>query len=273
MMASETIAIPGPRSIRVKRLILPVEHGAWGFLFEPLVASLAIAGSAGGVWIAVMIIALFFARQPLKFFLLGLVGNGHRQQTFAALRLLLIFGAVFAVSLAVAAAFTDPWVFFPFLVVAPLASYQIFCDLSHKSRELLPELTGAVAISSSAAAVALAGGMPWPAAMALWAVFIARLIPSVLYVRARLRLVKGKPARPLIAVGFQAAALLAVGALVFFGLASYLTLAVFALLLWRAAIGLSHFRKDLKAVRIGIAEVIYGVLTVISIIAGHYLGF
>ena len=273
-MRSEAAALRVPlRAVKLKRLILPTEHGSWGFLLEPLVASLAVAFSIGGIWIALMVVGGFLSRQPLRYLLLGIAGNGFRTQTIAALCLTIVFSAFFALGLAGAVATANPWSLFPFLVVAPLVSYQIFCDLSLKSRNLLPEVTGAVAISSSAAAIAFAGGMPWANAMAVWAIFIGRLIPSVLYVRTRLRLDKGKLARPFNAIFAHFIALSFVFALAWSGLVSYLIVAAFVILFARAAFGLSGFRKRVKAMKIGIAEILYGVLTVAAFIAGHFLWF
>lgn len=273
MMRTEAITSPPKREVRVKRLILPTEHGSWGFLLEPLVAGLAIAFSTAGAWIALMVIGAFLTRQPLKFFLSGLAGNGFREQTLAALKFTAIFGAIFAIGLAGALATAPQWSLFPFLVIAPLASYQIFNDLSRKSRELLPELTGAVAISASVAAIAMAGGFSFPVAAALWGIFIARLMPSILYVRNRLKLEKGKPSSMIAPVSAHVLALGAVGLLAANGLASYVTVGMFAVLLVRSWIGLSPYRKRIKAMKIGVFEVIYGALTVASIVVGYFLGF
>lgn len=272
MIRTDAIASPPKRDVRVKRLILPTEHGSWGFLLEPLVAGLAIAFSTAGVWIAVMVIGAFLTRQPLKFFLLGLTGAGFREQTFAAAKYTALFGIIFAIGLAGALATAPQWSMFPFAVIAPLASYQIFIDLSRKSRDLIPELTGAVAISSSVAAIAIAGGFSFPVAMALWAIFIARLIPSIIYVRNRLRLEKGKESSMMAAVSTHFVALGGVGLLAANGLASYLTVGMFLLLTVRSWIGLSPYRKRVKAMKIGILEVVYGTLTVATVIAGYYIG-
>jgi hypothetical protein len=119
--------------------------------------------------------------------------------------------------------------------------------------------------------IALAGGWSFAAAIALWGIFIARLLPSIVYVRNRLRLEKGKEFSmiPVIAVHFIAFG--AIGMLTEIGLASKLTLAIFVILLARAVLGLSPYRHKMKAMKIGIWEVIYGVLTVLSVIIGHYL--
>ena len=133
------------------------------------------------------------------------------------------------------------------------------------------ELTGAIAISSSVAAIALAGGITWPAAMALWAVFIGRLVPSIIYVRNRLRLEKGKPWSRVEPIAAHLLAFLVIGLLASYGLASMLTAIVFSFLLFRCIVGLSTYRRRIKAMKIGIWEVTYGAVTVASVIVGHFM--
>jgi hypothetical protein len=134
--------------------------------------------------------------------------------------------------------------FLPFLFILPFAAYQIYCDASRQSRQLLPELTGAIAISSSAAVIALADNWTFGAAIALWAIFAARLIPSIIYVRNRLRLEKGKEFSQALPVFAHIVAL---------------------------SFGLSPYRKKVKAMKIGVWEVIYGALTAFSVVIGYYL--
>lgn len=269
MSATQTSVAPRPK-VRVRGIALPTEHGAWGFLFEPIVASLAVAFSPGGAWIAVAFVGAFLTRQPLKILLADVAAGRRAEQTSVALRFVLLFGAVFLIGAGGAAALTDAAAFVPLLIVAPLGVYQIFADATRRSRGLVPELTGAVAISSSAAVIALAGGWTFAAACGLWAVFIARLVPSILYVRNRLRLEKGKSysAAPVWIANLGAVA--AVWFLAARGLAPFLTVATMVVLTVRAGWGLSPYRRRVKAMKIGVWEVIYGTLTALSVIIGYY---
>ena len=54
------------RRVRLRQIVLPTEHGSWGFLLEPIVAGVAVAFSAASVWIAVAVIGAFLARRPLQ---------------------------------------------------------------------------------------------------------------------------------------------------------------------------------------------------------------
>ncbi|MBS1796201.1 MAG: YwiC-like family protein [Acidobacteria bacterium] len=270
-MSANVSAIPIKRSVNVRAIALPVEHGSWGFVFEPLLAALLVAFSPSAIWIALTVVGAFLTRQPLKIYLNDLKAKRSLPQTAVALKYALGYGALFLAGLAGSLVFVRFDAFLPFLFILPLAVYQIYCDASRRSRELLPELTGAVAISSSVAVIALAADWTPAAAAALWAIFVARLIPSILYVRNRLRLEKGKEFSSAMPVAANLAALIFLIFLTRIGFGSLLTVAMFAVLFGRAAVGLSPYRRKVKAMRIGVWEVVYGSLTAISVVLGYYL--
>ncbi len=270
-MSAHVSAIQINRNIKVKTIALPVEHGSWGFVFEPLTAALLIAFSVSAVWISLLVVGAFLMRQPLKVLLTDWQAKRNLPQTAVALKFTLFYGAIFLFGLAGSLFFVKSESFLPFLFILPLAAYQIYCDASRQSRQLLPELTGAIAISSSVAVIALADNWTLGAALALWSIFVARLISSILYVRNRLRLEKGKEFSNFIPISAHIFALLLVGILAFNGLSSGLTVLMFAVLLGRSAIGLSPYRKKVKAMKIGVWEVVYGTLTALSVVTGYYL--
>lgn len=272
-MAAEESAIPRYPKVRARSVALPVEHGAWGFLFEPLVAGIAVAPSFASGWIAILVIGAFLMRHPLKVILAGGKARVGSPQTRLAFKFLALFAAVLFIGVIGSAVYARPESFMPFALVLPFAAYQIYCDATRSSRQLLAELLGSVAIASSIAVIALAAGWESPNAYALWAIIVARLIPSILYVRNRLKLEKGKAYSRLIPVAAHIAAFALVLALAVYGIGSYLPAAMFAVLLARSIVGLSSYRKKVKAMKIGIWEVIYGTLTAVSIIVGHYTGF
>lgn len=270
-MATNVLTINTVRKVRVRGIALPNEHGSWSFLFEPMVVAIAVAPSISAIWISILVIGAFLARQPLKIFISNWQTIRNPEQTKVAYRFIHFYAAITSIGLFGSLYFAKLEHFIPFALVIPLAIYQIYCDVSRKNRQLMPEITGAIAISSSAAVIALAGGWSFPAAFALWGIFVARLLPSIAYVRNRLKLEKGKEFSmiPVILVHFIAFG--AIGMLSEYNLASKLTLFIFAVLLGRAMLGLSSYRRKMKAMKIGIWEVIYGVLTVLSVIIGHYL--
>jgi len=258
------------RKFRLRQIALPTEHGAWGFLLEPLVGGMAVAYSSVAPFMALMVIGAFLARRPIQIVGTHLLARRWLPQTEAALKFSVFFSLFVLLGVAGSLAFAEKSSLIPFMLVLPLAAGQLYFDVSRQSRELLPEVIGAVAMSSSAAAITLSGGLQWQHAVAIWFFFIARLIPSILYVRNRLRLEKGKSHSifvPMIShgVGFAGVLALAIG-----GFLPLLTIPMFLLLFTRSSIGLSRHRTKMKAMKIGVWEVIYGSLTVLSLIIGHH---
>jgi hypothetical protein len=269
---SETVKKPIAPAVKLKQIAIPTEHGSWGFLFEPIVAGLGIAFSGGGLFIALMTIGAFLVRQPLKMLVIDRLGMRVQARAAAALKFVLIFGAIFVAGLVGALYAAGGAALIPFLLVLPLAAIQQYFDYTRQSRNVLPEIGGAVAISAAAAAILLAGGATWMSAIVLWAILAGRLIPSILYVRERLLMEKGKPHSRLVPLVLHAAAFLLTLALAAMHLAPWLAVVAMVILLFRAVEGLSANRRKMKAMKIGVFEVVFGTLTVLLLIAGYRLG-
>lgn len=268
-MTEQVLSRPARPQVSLARIVLPTEHGSWSFLLEPIIVGSSIAFSATVPWIVLMFTAAFFARQPLKVYWLS---RNNQQLTDTSFRYLLMFLVVATAGLLGTVWTAGAWAFYPLAAAAPLAAQQIYFDLFRKGRSLAAELSGAVAISSSAASLLLAGGLDWATATALWLIFVCRFVPSILYVRNRLSLEKGKTFNRLQPIVAHVLGLIVVVLLASVGSASLLTVGVFAFLLLRSIHGLSSYRVKMKAMKIGVWEVVYGVLTIISIIAGYYAG-
>jgi hypothetical protein len=145
-------------------------------------------------------------------------------------------------------------------------------DVARQSRELVPEILAAIALAASTAALIVAAGGSWPFAIAMWGVMLARLIPSIVYVRDRLRMEKGKDFSRVVPIGLHFAALIGVAALAYFRLSPLLPVLMMAFLLGRAVQGMSPLRQRATAKQIGVQEVIYGCVTVLTVAVGYYLG-
>jgi hypothetical protein len=241
-------------------------------LFEPLLAGLLIAPTLGGGFLSILIVGAFLCRQPLKF-VVGDIRAGKRlPRTAVATRWLFYFGAVAAVGFIGSIFTADAVAFIPLVLSAPIAVYLILQDASRKSRETLPELLAATILSTSIASLALSAGQSSVIAVSLWFVMTARLIPSVLYVRNRLRIEKKKDYSTVWPVATHAAALALLAGLYFYGLGSVLTVAVAGFLLVRSVTGLSSSRRKLTAKQLGVREVVYGIAYALSVVIGWYLG-
>jgi hypothetical protein len=260
-----------PRPVQLRSLALPVEHGGWGLLGEPLLLGLLVAPSTPGLGIAVAAVFAFFARHPLRLAAADWRQRRRTARTVAAERFVLLYAAVAAGGLALAAPSPSGW-WLPLAAAAPLALVQLAYDVRNKGRRLLPEVMGGVALGSGASAALLAAGSGLPAAAALWALVAAKATAAILYVRARLRLDRGLAVSR--AGVFSAHALGIALALAMAGgrRAPWLAAAAFGLLLARAVYGLSRIRRRVRPQVVGITEVAYGLVFVLALATGYRLG-
>lgn len=240
-------------------------------MLEPLVAGIAVAPSPAAPFVALIFVAGFLAHQPLRVCLRDLRNGRRMPHTLTVVMLAAFFAILTAVGVIGAWTIVGFNSLVPLLAAAPLALLQLGHDLAGKSRRAVPEIAGAVALSSSAAILAHAAGWSTTSAVALWCIFACRLIPSLLYVRNRLLLKKRKAASRHSPVIAHILALGIVAALAFTGLSPKIVILAFVLLLARAALGLFSPRVYLKAMQIGVIEVVFGFLTVASVVVGHYL--
>lgn len=241
----------------LKPLALPTEHGGWGFLLEPLVLGLAVAPSWGGALIAAAAIFAFLARQPLKFAMQdALRGRSYpRTQWYRLFAFAYLGGAGMAIAGAIA---VNGWTLtIPFAAVAPLAFVTLIFDARNRSRSLLPEICGAIAMASTAAAISLAGGKSPAAAFAVMTLLVVRGVPAILYVRTLLKRAHGQVASSVPAIASHA---VAVG--IAFAIASYIAAAATVALLIRAAWGLTKPAPPART--LGWREIAWGTASVIA---------
>ena len=239
----------------LRPIALPSEHGGWGFLFEPILLGLIVVPSWVGALIAVAFVSGFLVRQPLKLALQDLLRGKNYPRTPWCWMFAGVYGAAASAALVVAVSLTSPAVLIPLGLVAPLAITQIAYDASGRSRSLFAELCGATAMTSSATAIAIAGGMRIVPAFSLAGIVVARLIPTIVYVRTLLMRSHGKRASSLPPLILHAAAAGSVAAFAPFA-AALAMIILFA----RAAWGLAHFPLPAKA--IGWREIAFGAMTV-----------
>ena len=250
--------------MRLRTIALPVEHGAWGFLLEPALLGLLVAWSAAGAVLVMAGLAAILLQTPLSLALGDVRRRRVSPRTRLAWRFVALYGTILlgAVAVAVALAGT-PTILVPALVAAPLALAQLWFDAHGRARECAPEMLGALAMGSLAACIAVAAGWGVIAALGLWALLAARTVPTIVYVRARLRLERGRTVDP---TPVWAVHLLA---LVFVAVAAALTdlawfvLLPYAALAGRAALGVSRSRVSVSAKVIGFRELGFGIALVV----------
>jgi hypothetical protein len=245
------------RQAKLKSIALPAEHGGWGFLLEPILVGLLLVPSLNGFLLALAMFATFLIHQPIKIAIKDYAKRRCTERTRWAERFALLYGglALFFILLALGRAGTA--FLMPLFLTLPLVGIQVFYDLKNQSRELGAELAGGVALGAIAPAIAILG--EYDKAMILWLLLALRTIPSILYVRARLRLERGKPSSISEAVMSHVLAFLLGLGLVIIGQAHLLMFIALGILLLRCAWGLSRYRTPTsRPAIIGIQEMFYG---------------
>jgi len=184
--------VPAARS-PWRAVALPAEHGGWGLTLEPVVLGLAVRPSVAGVLLGLAALVAFLVRTPLKL----VVGDRLRRRRLdrtgrAALVAggeLAVLGGLVGGAVALAAA---PW-WSPLPAMAALAAVGLSYDVRARSRRLVPELAGSIAIAGAAAVIALAGGADARLAVGAWVLLAARTISAVTTVRDVVRSIHGRP--------------------------------------------------------------------------------
>lgn len=266
------ITLGTPSQVRWKAVALPPEHGGWGFLLEPIALGLLVAPSWAGFFLGVAALGAFLMQHPLKLVYTDRRRGRRYARTAAAERVLVVYAALAMAGFVVAVALGGLTPLLPLALASPLALVQVVNLLRNRGRELPRELAGAATLAGVAAAIALAGGAERTTALGLWAVLAARDIPSIVYVRERLRLEKGKPAARGAVIVAHVVALAAIALLAWAGVTPWLATLAIAILLARAAYGVSPWRRVARPQTIGFLELGLGLLTVVLTALGVALG-
>lgn len=249
-------ALPSSSSSRSlwRDVVQPKEHGSWSLALEPVALGLIAAPSLPGAALGIAIVAGFLMRRPAK------IAWGDRSaDRRARARAALTIGAAIGLgALGASDALTDLRLATALLPAAIGSVLFLAFDLRNDGREGPAELCGAFAFASLPAAFAIAAGASWAAAGLLAFAMIARAVPTVLAVRARVRGAKqGRIPRAAIVAPAAIAFLAAVG-LARSGALPVAIVAATGALLLRAAIYAALPPDALRARTIGFIELALG---------------
>ena len=159
---------------RWRELAWPREHGSWSLALEPLAFGLIVAPSAAGAWLALAVLAGFFARRPLK-----IAAGDERPERRAAARGPLAACAVIALG-AMAAALAcggTGWLIWLLPIMAAGAVF-LFLDLRGEGREEIAELAGVAAFAGVPAVMAVLAGWGARTALVFAVVMACRSVPT-----------------------------------------------------------------------------------------------
>lgn len=267
MIAASKLPTAGS-GVRLRSIALPVEHGGWSLLFEPIVLGLLLAPSIAGVFVSLAATATFLARHPFKLLVTDRRRGRETRRTELAQRFAIAYAFIGILSFSLAFRTAGAALFIPLLIGAAIAIVQLWHDFWGQSRALVAELAGSISTGSVAAAIAICGGWPRPAAFALWIIIAGRSVPTILYLRARLRLLRHKPASARLAIGIHVLAVFVIVGLAWNGLVPWLSVLAVAVLLVRASIGLLSTSR-ITPQRLGVSELLFGGMTVAIVSLGY----
>lgn len=255
----------------IHSVALPAEHGGWSFWLEPVLLAMLVAPSATGFAIVILSLASFLMRQPLKIALLDLRKKKLYLRTRIGIGFVALYGLIALLAFGASLAGGGLPVIAPLIPAYLVAIVQIWLfDIRGNSRHWLPEILGASIMSIFGVSIALAGGWTIINATSIAIIIIARAIPTIFYVRARLQQIKLGETNPQIALCFHGLAVIIIMGLAISDIIPWLTLLAILILGIRATYFL-HQAKVIPAKVLGIQEVLFGLMLVGITAIGYWI--
>jgi len=242
-----------------RRLVVPKEHGSWSLAFEPVALGLLVAPSIPGAALALAIAAAFFVRRPLKLACAS-APDDLRRTASALWTMTFALAALLALSYAVVRS-GELSVFWPLLLAAPCGAAFLWFDLRNDMREAEAELAGSGAFAVLPAAFASLAGWSIPASLGLAMLMLSRSVPTVLTVRAYLRVNKRQRVSRVLPIASACGAFALCVALALREFIPVAALIVPALLAARTIWFLAPFHPAWSAKRVGMLEGVLGLLS------------
>lgn len=248
---------------QLRSVALPAEHGGWSMVLQPLILALLVAPSKAGALLATAAALTFLARHPLKLLVQDLRRGRWFQRTRLCAWIAPAYAGTAAVALVAALTASGKQTLLPLAAGAVLALIQFACDIRQRGRSFAAEMCGGCAAAMTAPAIALAAHRRWEISVALLLIALSLTLPAVLFVRSVLRRELRRTTMLMHVVAVAAA-----GTLWHFGLTPAVAVAVMAMLLLRAMIGLQTKTRPAARV-VGMREAVWGAAAVIIIAAGY----
>lgn len=242
-------------SFTLGSILLPKERGSWSLALEPVALGLMVAPCVAGAPLALAVLAGFLARRPLK---LAVTAAPDDPRRLTAWLCAIVLGAIALAGLVGTVALAPVRTLWPLLLAVPFGAAFLWYDLRQAMREAEAEVAGCIAFAVLPAAFATLAGWPTRAALALALLMLARSVPTVLTIRAYLRLRKGQPGRPWAAAISATAAWLAVLLLAGERLVPWVAPVLVTVMLGRTIFLIGSRRPAWTAQRIGLMEAVFG---------------
>jgi len=241
----------------LSKVALPKEHGAWGFVLEPLLLSLIVAFTIEGLLLALATFFMFLATQPIKIITNKFSPKKHKSTAIVAL-VFYLFISVFLLSFSLFNVELSSVIpFYTGIIILLLYKYAEFSNLS---RNLFVELLPIFSMTFIATSIVMIDNSFILNPIIFYALLLSRSVPTVFYINAKVKWVKG------VKFSVLPTHLLNAGFLLFIFYASLnnllpmLSILGGFLLTTRSILGFSRFSFTKTVKQIGVAEFVYGSL-------------
>jgi hypothetical protein len=190
-----------------KPVLLPREHGTYGEILFPLTSALVLGSPGGGAWgLACVAVTGFLAHEGVLVLTGGRGPRARRAQKHVALQSVAGWGALALIGAVVAAPRLSGDAVEGVVVAAVCSSLAIVNAVVGREHSILGEGLAAVALPAWCVPVALAAGLPWPQALALWGVWAFGFVGVTCAVHVILRRSKRAPVASAVMGAFACAA-------------------------------------------------------------------
>ena len=257
--------------VNLKSIALPTEHGGWGFLAEPILLGFLVALSWQGLLLSIAVVSLFLLHQPLKIALKDNLKRRRVPRTQWAERFVTVYGAIGMTLVLLLIAVNGIGFLAPMIAGSIFALVQVFYDARNQSRELLPELCGAIALASTASSMALLANWQTMPALMLWLILSARALTAIVYVRVRLRMAYGKAPNGSFVLGLHLFVTGIFTMLAFYNWIPFLVVVAMLILTVRAFKGILFPAVHVTPKVIGFTELAFGIMYVLVVAVGYWM--
>lgn len=243
----------------VNKVAFPKEHGAWGFVLEPLILSLIIGFSVNGLLLALASFILFLANQPIKILFTKSISVKHKS---AAPKVLFFYASIIFllfVSIIINAQIVD---LIPYVAGLLLMLLFLFAQINNLGRHLFFEFIPSIAITLMAISIVQMNSSFQYNIWVFGVLLLCRSIPTIIYVNTKVKESKRKDYSKAVTNLANSVSALIVFLLGWYSLLPELSFLASVILLLRSVIGFSKFNFTKTVKQIGIAEFIYGSLFV-----------
>ena len=249
----------------LSKVALPKEHGSWGFVLEPLILSLFVAFTLDGLLLALATFFMFLTSQPLKV----ITTNSASKKFKTAARVVLLFYLFITIILLIYLIFNISFYsLIPFYFAVLILLIYKYAEFNNFGRNLFIEIFPIFSMTFIATTIVIIdesfGFSPFVFSLLL----LSRAVPTVFYINAKVKWIKGLKFSPLPTHLLNSGFLLFIIYAGFNNLLPMLSILGMVLLTTRSIVGFSKFNFTKSVKQIGVVEFIYGGLfVVINIIA------